>query len=139
MCCAVLCLLSQSCPTLCNPMNCSPPGFLCPWDSPGKNTGVGCHVLSRGSSQPRERTQISLTAGSSSSFKPPGLVISRMLSQTRRFYNLPYVSVGEQPPGLGRSLKPPFSSLLGPCSLIPVLAVGFEMSPKTLTLRLKGI
>ena len=24
--CAVLCLLSQSCPTLCNPMNCSPPG-----------------------------------------------------------------------------------------------------------------
>ena len=20
-------------------------GFLCPWDSPGKNTGVGCHFL----------------------------------------------------------------------------------------------
>ena len=36
----------QSCPTLCDPMDCSLPGFsLCPWDSPGKNTGVGCHFL----------------------------------------------------------------------------------------------
>ena len=25
---------------------CSPPGsFLCPWYSPGENTGVGCHAL----------------------------------------------------------------------------------------------
>ena len=34
----------QACPTLCDPINCSPPGS-CPWDSPGKNTGVGCHSL----------------------------------------------------------------------------------------------
>ena len=34
----------QSCPTLCNPIDGSPPGS-CPWDSPGKNTGVGCHFL----------------------------------------------------------------------------------------------
>ena len=34
----------QSCPTLCDPMDGSPPGS-CPWDSPGKNTGVGCHFL----------------------------------------------------------------------------------------------
>ena len=27
--------------------------LLCPWDSPGKNTGVGCHFLLRGSSRPR--------------------------------------------------------------------------------------
>ena len=28
----------------------SPAGLLCPWDSPGKNTGVGCHfLLQRGS------------------------------------------------------------------------------------------
>ena len=38
----------QSCPTLCNPMDCSPTGLLCPWDSPGKNTGVGCHFLLQG-------------------------------------------------------------------------------------------
>ena len=37
-------LVAQSCPTLCDPMDCSPPGF-CPWNSPGKNTGVDCHPL----------------------------------------------------------------------------------------------
>ena len=30
----------QPCPTLCDPMDGSPPGFPRPWDSPGKNTGV---------------------------------------------------------------------------------------------------
>ena len=34
----------QSCPTLCDPVDGSPPGS-CPWDSPGKNTGVGCLFL----------------------------------------------------------------------------------------------
>ena len=34
----------QSCPTLCNPRDGSPL-LLHPWDSPGKNTGVGCHFL----------------------------------------------------------------------------------------------
>ena len=34
----------QSCLTLCNPIDGSPPGSR-PWDSPGKNTGVGCHFL----------------------------------------------------------------------------------------------
>ena len=35
----------QSCPTLCNPIDSSPPGSPRSWDSPGKNTGVGCHFL----------------------------------------------------------------------------------------------
>ena len=26
------------------PTDCSPPSSFCPWDSPGKNTGVGCHL-----------------------------------------------------------------------------------------------
>ena len=30
----------QLCLTLCNPTR-----LPCPWDSPGKNTGVGCHFL----------------------------------------------------------------------------------------------
>ena len=34
----------QSCPTLCDPIDGSPPGSR-PWDSPGKNNGVGCHFL----------------------------------------------------------------------------------------------
>ena len=35
----------QSCPTLCDPTDGSPPGSPIPWNSPGKNTGVGCHLL----------------------------------------------------------------------------------------------
>ena len=36
----------QSHPTLCDPTDGSPPTRLPrPWDSPGKNTGMGCHVL----------------------------------------------------------------------------------------------
>ena len=38
----------QSCPTLCDPVDCSPPGSLVSEDSPGKNTGVGCHALLQG-------------------------------------------------------------------------------------------
>ena len=41
-------LVAQLCPTLCNPMDCSPPGSSVPGDSPGKNTGVGCHALLQG-------------------------------------------------------------------------------------------
>ena len=36
----------QSCLTLCNSME--PTRLLCPWDPPGKNTGMGCHVLLQG-------------------------------------------------------------------------------------------
>jgi len=43
-----MCLVPQLCPTLCNPVECSPPRLLCPWNSLGKNTGVGCHVLLQG-------------------------------------------------------------------------------------------
>ena len=43
-----MCLVTQSCPTLCNPMDCSPPSFSVHRDSPGKNTGVGCHALLQG-------------------------------------------------------------------------------------------
>ena len=43
-----LSVVTQSCLTLCDPMDCSPPGFLRPWDSPGKNTGVGGHFLLQG-------------------------------------------------------------------------------------------
>ena len=35
----------QSCLTLCDPRDGSPPRLPSPWDSPGKNTGVGCHFL----------------------------------------------------------------------------------------------
>ena len=40
-----MCLVAQSCPSLCDPMDCSPPGSSVHGDSPGKSTGVGCHAL----------------------------------------------------------------------------------------------
>ena len=44
----IVCRVSQSCPTLCNPMDCSPPGSSVHGDSPDKNTGVGCPALLQG-------------------------------------------------------------------------------------------
>ena len=38
----------QLCPTLCDPMDCSPPGSSVHGDYPGKKTGVGCHALLQG-------------------------------------------------------------------------------------------
>ena len=50
--------------SLCDPMNCSPPGS-CPRKFPGKNTGVGCHFLLQGifpaqSSTPRPLASLAL-------------------------------------------------------------------------------
>ena len=39
--CVLMCLVAQTCLSLCNPM----PGSSVHGDSPGKNTGVGCHAL----------------------------------------------------------------------------------------------
>ena len=46
--CVCVCSVTQSRPTLCNLMDCSPPGSSVPGDSPGKNTGVGCYALLQG-------------------------------------------------------------------------------------------
>ena len=43
-----LCTVAQSCLTLCDPMDCSLPGSSVHGDSPGKNSGVGCHALLQG-------------------------------------------------------------------------------------------
>ena len=42
----MLCLVAQLCLTLCDPMDC--PGSSVYEDSPGNNTGVGCHALLQG-------------------------------------------------------------------------------------------
>ena len=41
----------------------SPAMLPCPWNSPGKNTGGGCHSLLQGSSWPRDWTRVSCIAG----------------------------------------------------------------------------
>ena len=40
-----------------------PHGLYSPWNSPGQNAGVGSLSLLQGSSQPRNQTQVSYTAG----------------------------------------------------------------------------
>ena len=51
------CLVAQSCPTLCNPMDCNPPGSSVHEDFPGKNTGMGCHAFLQGILPPQELNQ----------------------------------------------------------------------------------
>ena len=60
---SVLCLVTQSCPTLCDFMDYSPPGSSIHGDSPGKYTEWVAMPSSRGSSQPRDQTEVSRTAG----------------------------------------------------------------------------
>ena len=41
-------LVAQSCPALCDPMDCKAPRLLCLWNSSGKYTGVSSHSLLQG-------------------------------------------------------------------------------------------
>ena len=52
-----------SCVQLFVTLESSSPGFSLHESIPGKNTGVGCMPSSRGSSQPRDRTQVSCIVG----------------------------------------------------------------------------
>ena len=77
----VLCLAAQLRLPLCNPIDCSPPGSSVQGDSPGKNTGVGCHALLQG---------IFPTQGSN-----PGLLYCRWIL----FFFLQVDSLPSEPPG----------------------------------------
>ena len=59
----MLCLVTQLCPTLCDPMDHSPPNSSIHGDSPGKNTGVGCHAFLQGICPTQGSTQVSRIAG----------------------------------------------------------------------------
>ena len=59
----MLCLETQSCPTLCDSKDCSPPGASVYGDSLGKTLEWIARSSSRRSSQPRDWTQVSRTAG----------------------------------------------------------------------------
>ena len=41
-------LITQSCPAFCDPHGVQSTRLCCPWNSPVKNTGVGCHSLLQG-------------------------------------------------------------------------------------------
>ena len=56
------CSITQPCPTLCDPMDCSLPGSSVHGDSPGKNAAVGCHFLLQEILLTQDRTHISCTS-----------------------------------------------------------------------------
>ena len=57
--CVLVCSRAQSCWTLWDLKICS---FLCPWDFPGKNTGMDCHIfLFQGILKPRDQIHVSCT------------------------------------------------------------------------------
>ena len=58
------CLVSKWCPVLLQPHGLLPVRFLCSWDFPGKNTGVGCLFPSPGALPGIEPTSPALQADS---------------------------------------------------------------------------
>ena len=76
---SVLSLVAQSCLTLCNPKDCSPPGSSgggFRGGSPGNRTGVGCHALLQRSFPSQESTWNAGDLGSIPLGKPFFMVIS---------------------------------------------------------------
>ena len=64
------CLIAQSCPTLCKPMDCSPPGSSVHGDSLGKNIRMGCHAVFQ-QGRPNPGTE----------YKSPELQVNSLLSE----------------------------------------------------------
>ena len=54
--CVCVCARAQSCPTLCNPMDCSPPGSSVHWIHQTRILERAAKPSCRGPSQPRDRT-----------------------------------------------------------------------------------
>ena len=84
-----------------------PTSLLCPWNSPGKNTGVDIIPFSRGSSWPRDQTQVSRIAGRfftiwATREAPVSLLMSSMLRAT---YGSPLMGVSLLAYSLGQILQ----------------------------------
>ena len=56
-------LCCQACLTLSDPRGCGPHRLLCPWDSPGRNVGAGCHFLLQGIFPTQGPNPVSYIAG----------------------------------------------------------------------------
>ena len=89
----VLCFVTQSRPTLCGPMNYSPPGSSFHEDSPGQNTRMGFHALLQG---------IFPTQGSNPGIKPRSPALQGATRETQEYWSgWPIPSPGGLPnPGI---------------------------------------
>ena len=65
------CLVAPSCPTFCNPMDCSPPGSSAHGTSQARILEWVAVPFSRRSFQPRDRTQVPFIAGRFFTAEPP--------------------------------------------------------------------
>ena len=68
----VLYAQSLSSVQLCDPMDCR---LLCPWNSPGTNTGVDCHFLPQGIFLTQGSTESPALAGGFLTSEPPGKLL----------------------------------------------------------------
>ena len=97
--CACVCAkLLQLCPTLCNPMNCSPPGFSVYGISQARILQRGAMPSSRGSSEPRDRTLQRMSPALTSRFfihwapgNPLDSCISSNMINFKKFYSRIFV------------------------------------------------
>ena len=64
-------LVTQLCPALCNPID-QPTRLLCPWNSPGKNTGVFAIPFSRDLPDPGIEPRSPASQAGSLPSEPPG-------------------------------------------------------------------
>ena len=80
---SVLCccrfLFAQSCPPLCDPMDCSPPGYSVYGILQTRIPECVAMPFSRGSSQPRDQTRVSYSAGGFFTTEPPGKPLTAVL------------------------------------------------------------
>ena len=103
--------------------------FLCPWNFPGKNTGVGCTLSSRGYSRPKDRTHVSgvsYTAGRFFTTDPIRETLYNFLSfirgSQRDFLSLFSLQPSFLPPASDRSALP-FNTL---CSFTRIKGLNAE-------------
>ena len=91
---AVPCLVARSCPTLCDPMDWSPPGSSVHGDSPGKNTEWVPMPSSRGLPKPVIKPRSPVLQADSLLSEPPGKPPKTEL----KWYPIP--SPGDLPAGV---------------------------------------
>ena len=81
------CSVAKSCSIFLRPHGLQPVRLLCPWDSPGKNTGVGCHFLFQGNLPTRDQTHISCIAGGLFTAEPSGNPHASLYSTSKIQWN----------------------------------------------------
>ena len=93
-------LVTQLCPILCDPMDCSPPGSSVHRILQARILELVAIPFSRGSSQSRDQTQVSHFAGDSLPSEPPGTP-----KPVRAKGNQPFLSLKGNPSLIERMLK----------------------------------